>query len=162
MGYDEKKYKLHNLYLEQLDKTMKQYPAYKVGEANTYTRELSLLNGISKQIDDLHNEIKEELSSMSRMIQRSDTAIRQIETIETNLSNYTDAEALDMTSKQMLADAEEEYTRQKTLFFIKLAVVIFIMIHLIRQKKYIVVVVFVILALIFAFVSNFLVKMNER
>jgi uncharacterized membrane protein len=162
MGYDEKKYKLHNLYLEQLDKTMKQYPPYKVGEANTYTRELSLLNGISKQIDDLHNEIKESLSSVSRMIQRSDTAIRQIETIETNLSNYTNAEALDMTSKQMLADAEQEYNREKTLFFIKLAVVIFIMIHLIRQKKYIIVVVFVILALIFAFVSNFLVKMNER
>lgn len=162
MEYEEKKYKLHNLYLEQLDKTMKQYPAYKVGEANTYTKELSLLNGISKQIDDLHAEIKEDLSSISRMIQGSDTAIRQIETIETNLSNYTNAEALDVTSKQLLVDAEEEYNRQKTLFFIKLAVAILIIIHLIRQKKYIFLVIFVILALILAFISNFLVKMNER
>ena len=118
MDYDNQKYKLHNLYLQQLDKAMKQYPAYKVGQPNTYTTELSLLNGITKQIDDLHETIKEDLSSISRMIQGSDTAISQIETIETNLSNYTTAEALDVTSRQMLADAIEEYNEQKILFFI--------------------------------------------
>lgn len=162
MEYDEKKYKLHNLYLEQLDKTMKQYPPYKVGEPNTYTRELSLLNGISKQIDELHETIKEELSSITRMIQGSDTAIRQIETIETNLSNYTTAEALDVTSRQLLADAEEEYNTQKILFFIKLAVVLFIMIHFIRQKKYLYLIIFVAAAWVLAFLSNFLVSMTGR
>ena len=162
MDFEKKKYKLHNLYLEQLDKTMKQYPAYKVGEQNTYTRELSLLNGISKQIDELHDEIQEKLSSISRMIQGSDTAMRQIEKIQTNLNNYTNAEALDMTSRQLLADAEEEYMTQKVLFFIKLAVVILIMIHLIRQQQYILVVAFVAFAWILAFISNFLVSMNGQ
>ena len=82
MDFDKKKYKLHQLYVQQLDKTMKQYPPYKLGEKNTYTRDLSLLNGISKQINELHQSIQNKMTSMSRMIQGSDSAILQIKKIE--------------------------------------------------------------------------------
>jgi hypothetical protein len=160
MDYDKKKYKLHQLYVEQLDKTMKQYPPYKVGEKNTYTRELSLLNGISKQIDELHQSIKNKMTSMSRMIQGSDAAIGQIKKIETNLTNYTSREQLDVTSRQMLADAEEEYNDQKILFFIKLAVFILIVLSFIKQKSYLLLIAFIVISLIFAFFSNLLLSMK--
>ena len=154
MDYDKKKYKLHQLYLQQLDKTMKQYPAYKVGEKNTYTRDLSLLNGISKQIDELHQAIQEKLSSMSRMIQRSDTVIEQIKKIETNLTNYTTMDELDVTSRQMLADAQQEYNDKKILFFIKFALSLVIFIYLISKQKYIILAVCIVLGGILSFFSN--------
>jgi len=158
MDYDKKKYKLHQLYLQQLDKTMKQYPPYKVGEKNTYTRELSLLNGISKQINELHQAIQEKLSSMSRMIQRSDTAINQIKKIETNLTNYTTMDELDITSRQMLADAQQEYNDKKILFFIKFAVFLVIFIYLIYKQKFIILGVCIVLGGILSFFSNLLVN----
>jgi len=158
MDYDKKKYKLHQLYLQQLDKTMKQYPAYKVGEQNTYTTELSLLNGISKQIDELHQSIQEKMTSTSRTIQHSDTIIRQIKKIETNLTNYTSMDDLDMTSKQMLADAQQEYHDQKILFFIKGAVALLIVMHFISTKKYIFLFLCVLVGCILSFFSNLLVS----
>ena len=162
MDYDKKKYKLHKLYVKQLDKTMKQYPPYKVGEENTYTRELSLLNGITKQINELHKNIQEKLSSMSRMIQSSDTAIRQIKKIQTNLSNFTSMDQLDVTSRQMLEDAQEEYDSQRTLFFLKLAVVLLIIFSLVKQQNYKVLGLCVLAALILSFFSNILIDMNSR
>ena len=160
MDFDKKKYKLHQLYVQQLDKTMKQYPPYKVGEKNTYTRDLSLLNGISKQINELHQSIQNKMASMSRMIQGSDAAIGQIKKIETNLTNYTSREQLDVTSRQMLADAEEEYNDQKILFFIKLAVFILIVLSFIKQKSYLLLIAFIVISLIFAFFSNLLLSMK--
>ena len=160
MDFDKKKYKLHQLYVEQLDKTMKQYPPYKVGEKNSYTRELSLLNGISKQINELHQAIQNRMAAMSRMIQGSDAAIGQIKKIETNLTNYTTMEQLDITSRQMLADAQEEYNDQKILFFIKLAVFIMIALSFIKQKSYLLLIVFIVISLIFAFFSSLLLSMK--
>jgi len=160
MDYDKKKYKLHQLYVEQLDKTMKQYPPYKVGEKNTYTRELSLLNGISKQINEFHQAIQNRMAAMSRMIQGSDAAIGQIKKIETNLTNYTTMDQLDITSRQMLADAEEEYSDQKTLFFIKLAVFILIALSFIKQESYLLLIAFIVISLIFAFFSSLLLSMK--
>jgi hypothetical protein len=158
MDYDKKKYKLHQLYLQQLDKTMKQYPAYKVGEENTYTKELSLLNGISKQIGELNQTIQEKLTSTSRTIQHSDTIIRQIKQIETNLTNYTSMDDLDMTSKQMLADAQQEYQDQKIFFFIKCAVALLIVVQLISTKKYSVLVLCVVVGCILSFFNILLVS----
>lgn len=160
MDFDKKKYKLHQLYVQQLDKTMKQYPPYKVGEKNTYTRDISLLNGISKQINELHQSIQNKMTSMSRMIQGSDAAILQIKKIETNLYNFTTMERLDVTSRQMLADAEEEYNDQKILFFIKLAVFILITISFIKQQSYLLWMAFILGSLILAFFSNLLLSMK--
>jgi len=154
MDYDKKLYDLHQLYLQHLDRTMKEYPAYNVGQTNQYQEELSLLNGISKQIDQLHVKIKEDLTSMSRMIQRSDTAIKQIKQIETNLKNYTSMDQLDVTSKQMLADAKQEYNDEKLYFFIKASVTLLILIHLIRKKKYILLAIFIPLSFLVAFLIN--------
>lgn len=158
MDYNKKKYKLHQLYLQQLDKTMKQYPPYKVGETNTYTTELSLLNGISKQIGELHKTIQTNLDRKTRTIQQSDTVIRQIKKIETNLTNFTSMDELDVTSKQMLADSQQEYNDKKKLFFIKLAVFILIVSYLIYRQNYIVLGVCILLAFIISFFNNLLVN----
>jgi hypothetical protein len=158
MEYDKKKYKLNQLYLQQLDKTMKEYPAYKVGETNTYTRELSILNGISKQIEELTNSIKENMKSMSRVIQRSDNVIRQIKQIESNLINYTSMDELDVTSRQMLLDSQQEYNDKKILFFIKAFVVIIIIIFLISNNKYIILGGCIVLTFILSFIINMFIN----
>jgi hypothetical protein len=158
MDFDKKKYKLHQLYLKQLDKTMKEYPPYKVGEKNTYNKDLSLLNGISKQISELHQAVQEKMASMSRMIQRSDTAIEQIKKIETNLSNYTTMDELDITSRQMLEDAQQEYDDKKILFFIKLAVFLLFSIFLIFKKRYIALGLCILIGGILSFFNNLLVN----
>ena len=158
MDFDKKKYKLNQLYLQQLDKTMKEYPAYKVGEKNTYTRELSLLNGISKQIEELNKDVQVKMESMSRMIQRSDTAIQQIKKIETNLINYTSMDQLDITSRQMLSDAQQEYNDKKIIFFIKAFVVLIILIFLLYKNKYIILGIFILVAFILSFISNMFVN----
>jgi hypothetical protein len=158
MDFDKKKYKLNQLYLQQLDKTMKEYPAYKVGEKNTYTRELSLLNGISKQIEELNKDVQVKMESMSRMIQRSDTAIQQIKKIETNLNNYTSMDQLDITSRQMLSDAQQEYNDKKIIFFIKAALVLLIVIFLLYKNKYIILGIFILVALILSFISNLFIN----
>ena len=158
MEYDKKKYKLNQLYLQQLDKTMKEYPAYKVGEKNTYTRELSLLNGISKQIEELNKDVQVKMESMSRMIQRSDTAIQQIKKIETNLINYTSMDQLDITSRQMLSDAQQEYNDKKIIFFIKAFVVLIILIFLLYKNKYIILGIFILVAFILSFIINMFVN----
>jgi len=162
MDYNKELYNLHQRYIEQLDKTMDQYPPYKVGEPNSYTRELSLLNGITKDISDLQTTIVEKTKSMSRVIQSSDTAINQIKQIEKNLLNYTGMDDLDITSKQMLEDSKEEYSEYRIIFFVKLAVAILILINLVYIKKYILVAVFIILSFALAFLSNILLDMTSR
>jgi hypothetical protein len=46
---------------------------------------------------------------------------------------YTSYEALDITSQQLLSDAMQEYTQEKIVFFIK-AAVIFYLLYLLYQR----------------------------
>jgi hypothetical protein len=131
--YNQKN-KLHQSYLSQLDKTMKEYPAHQMDEPSKYPEQLSILNGITQKIKNLISLVKEKTTTADRFIQRSDVDIRKLKTVERNLSNYTSYEELDVTSKQLLADAIQEYTQEKMIFYIKAVVVLFIFYQLYKTK----------------------------
>ena len=130
------KNKLHRSYITQLNKTMKEYPSYKMDVPNTYSDQLSLLNGITKKLKDLQALVREKTSTSDRFIQQGDVNIRKLKQVERNLSNYTSYEELDITSQQLLADAMQEYTQEKIVFYIKAVVVLCIVYILYKRIKY--------------------------
>jgi hypothetical protein len=127
------KNKLHGDYVAQLNKTMKEYPSFQLGTENKYSDELSKLNGITKEIQNLQTVVSEKTIEVDRLIQQGDVDIRKSKTIENNLSNYTSYEALDITSKRLLKDAKQEYTKEKIVFYIK-AIVILFLCYLLYQR----------------------------
>jgi hypothetical protein len=134
--YLDRKNKLQSKYLVQLDKTIKEYPAYKADLENDYNKQLSLLNGISKQLDILQTEVNENTRRLESKIELGDLEIQKLKQTERNLKHSTSMENLDATAKQMLTDHATNYNRQQLLFWIKLGVVLFIVADCIHNKKY--------------------------
>jgi hypothetical protein len=130
-----KKNTLHQEYIDQLDKTMKEYPAFKMEKENSYPEELSTLNGITKKLDDLQTLVREKTLTVDRVIEQNDVDIRKLKNVERNLSNYTSYEELDITSQQLLADAVQEYRQEKTIFFLKGVVILFLLYLLYKRIK---------------------------
>ena len=124
---------LHNSYVDQLNVTMKEYPSFQMEKETKYPEELSKLNGITKQITDLDTMVGEKTATVDRTIEQKDKDIENLKKIEGNLSTYTSYEALDITSQQLLADAMQEYTQEKIVFFIK-AVVVLYLLYLLYQR----------------------------
>jgi len=129
------KNKLHQAYVTQLNKTIKEYPSYKMETENKYQEQLSLLNGMTKKIKELRSLVREKTSTADNLIQEGDVEIRKLKKVERNLSNYTTYEDLDITSQQLLADAIQEYTQEKTVFYIKAIVVLFLFYLLYQRIK---------------------------
>ena len=127
---------LQQEYAVQLDKTIKEYPAYKANLENDYNHQLSVLNGISKQLEILKKETEEDTRRLERKIEIGDLEIQKYKTIERNLKQFTSVENLDATSRQMLGDHVTQYNRQQLLFWIKLGVVLFIIADCLHEKKY--------------------------
>lgn len=127
------KNKLHQSYITQLNKTMKEYPSYKMETKNKYQEQLSLLNGISKKIKDLRSLVREKTSIANQNIQEGDVELRKLKKVERNLSNYTSYEELDITSQQLLSDAMQEYTQEKIVFYVK-AIVLLFLFYLLYQR----------------------------
>jgi hypothetical protein len=100
---------------------------------NQYQEQLSLLNGISKKIKDLRTLVREKTTTANGYIQEGDAELKKLKKVERNLSNYTSYEKLDITSQQLLADAMQEYTQEKIVFYIK-AIVIFFLLYLLYQR----------------------------
>ena len=149
--YLDRKNKLQREYFIQLDKTIKEYPAYKADLENDYNQQLSLLNGISKQLDMLQSDIKNHTRRLERKIEMGDLEIRKLKQVERNLQQFTSMENLDATSKQMLPDHVTYYHRQQLLFWIKLGVVLLILADFIHDEKYILVGILVVMTLVFGF-----------
>ena len=124
---------LHSTYVDQLNKTMKEYPLFQIEKESNYPEELSKLNGITKDLDDLNALVNDKTVEVDRSIQQADVEIQKLKTIERNLSNYTSYEELDITSKQLLADAMKEYRQEKIVFFLKLFILIYL-IYLLKQS----------------------------
>lgn len=120
------KNKLHQSYVDQLNKTMKEYPSFKMDKESTYPEELSKLNGVTKKLEELQTAVVEKTASTDRIVQKGDAELQKLKKIENNLANYTSYEELDITSQQLLADAVQEYTQEKIVFFIKGIVVLFL------------------------------------
>ena len=131
--FNSQKNTLHNSYVDQLNVTMKEYPSFQMGTETKYPEELSTLNGITQQLTDLQSAVEEKTKHVERSIAQGDTDIEKLKKIEGNLSNYTTYEDLDITSQQLLADAMQEYTQEKMVFYIKAAVVLFL-IYLLYQR----------------------------
>jgi len=134
--YVDRKNKFQREYLIRLDKVVKEYPAYKAGLPNDYDQQLSLLNGISKDIRTMLSEIKETTRRFERKVDIGDLDIQKLKTVERNLQHFTSIEDLDVTSKQMLADHVTMYNQQQLLFWIKLGVIAFLMVDSFHEKEY--------------------------
>jgi ribosomal protein S15P/S13E len=134
--YFDRKLELHKKYLDQLDKVVEEYPAYKAEAPNHYDQQLSLLNGITKQIGMLKKEVKEKTGRFERSVNMGDVDIQKLKKVEANLQKFTSRDDLDLTSKRMLEDHIHEYNRQKLLFWIKLGVVILLIIDLLHEEEY--------------------------
>ena len=147
--YMDRKNKLQREYLERLDKTIKEYPSYEADLENDYNRQLSLLNGITKQLDDLHKDIKDHTRRLESEIETKDRKIQRLKQSESNLKQTTSIENLDATSKQMLADHVTKYNRQQLLFWIKLGVIAFIITDFIHDKQYTLIGILVLMTLVF-------------
>lgn len=134
--YFERKMRLHKKYMVQLDKVVHAYPAYKAGIPNDYDHQLSLLNGITKQIGILQKEIKEKTQRFERNVDMGDIDIQKLKKVEANLQTFTSMEDLDMTSKRMLEDHIDQYNQQKLLFWIKVGVIAVLLVDMVHRAKY--------------------------
>ena len=117
---------LHKEYISQLDKTIKTYPSYKTDVSNDYTKQLSLLNGISKKITALQTEMNGKVKLFERNVNVGDADIQKLKRVEQNLKGYTSFDDLDATSKQMLSDSISQYNQQRLLFWIKIGFIVLI------------------------------------
>lgn len=131
--FNSQKDSLHKAYVEQLNTTMKEYPSFQMEKETKYPEELSKLNGITKQLTDLETSVNTKTNELERSISQKDVDIEKLKKIEGNLSTYTSYEELDITSQQLLADAMQEYTQEKMVFFIK-GVVILYLLYLLYQR----------------------------
>ena len=131
--FNSQKNTLHQQYVDQLNVTMKEYPSFQMEQETKYPEELSKLNGITKQLTDLETSVITKTNEVERSIAQKDVDIQKLKKIEGNLSSYTSYEELDITSQQLLADAMQEYTQEKIVFFIK-GVVILYLLYLLYQR----------------------------
>jgi len=131
--FNSQKNTLHKDYVDQLNVTMKEYPSFKMEKETKYSEELSKLNGITKKLTDLETSVTTKTNELERSIEQKDVDIEKLKKIEGNLSTYTTYEELDITSQQLLADAMQEYTQEKMVFFIKAAVILYLL-YLLYQR----------------------------
>jgi predicted RND superfamily exporter protein len=124
--YSQQRDDLHKNFLAQLDITMESYPAYKTNQSDTYSRNLSILNGITKSIQECQSNVNAKNQLMERQIKVEGENIATIKTMDKNLKNVNTVQDLDATSKQMLQDSVEEYNQARLLFWIKLAAILII------------------------------------
>jgi hypothetical protein len=131
----KRKQQLHEEYIAQLDKTMHEYALYKAGQISDYTKQLSLLNGITKKIEELQKELFDKVTILKRNIELGDTDIEKLKKIDSNLKEYTSFDDLDATSKRLLRDSVSDYTNLRILFYIKLCIVFYIIVSIVKEKK---------------------------
>jgi hypothetical protein len=119
----------------QLDKTMADYANYQIDRNDTYPSELSVLNGITKKLNELQAKINKQNVNLERSIKYQSSEIEKYKAIEKNLKNMTSIEDLDATSKQMLADSVSEYRQYTVIFWIKAIFILVILADLIIYKR---------------------------
>ena len=139
------KNKLHDEYVAQLTKTMAEYPSYKLSQTSKYTEELSILNGITDEIDKLKDTINEHTVNANNIIEQGDIDVQNLNNVESNLAGYTSYEditskqlkyeELDITSKQLLSDATQDYAKYKLIFYIKGILILILLYKLIGSSR---------------------------
>jgi hypothetical protein len=131
----EKQIFLDKKFKVQLDKTIEDYPYYKIDQNDQYPSELAGLNGTTNKIKELQSNINKKILNLERSIKQQSNEINNYKTIESNLKNMTSIEDLDATSKQMLADSVSEYRQYTIVFWIKVIFILVIIADLVRYKR---------------------------
>ncbi len=132
----EKKSKLNAQYMDQLDKVIKEYPAYMAETTNDYMKQLSLLNGITKKTKEMESDLQNKITLFERNVDMGDVEIKNLKTVDYNLKKYTSFDDLDITSKKMLADSIDQYNQKRVLLWIKIGVILLIVADNIKYKEY--------------------------
>lgn len=133
--FEKRKEVLHKEYMVQLDKTITAYPSYKTEVSNDYTKQLSLLNGITKKINALQSDINGKVQLFERNVNSGDIDIQKLKRVEQNLQTYTSVDDLDATSKRMLSDSISQYNQQRLLFWIKIGFILLIILDSFHLNK---------------------------
>lgn len=134
--YNKQQKELHNQFVAKLGVTMRAYPDYKIGTSDEYTKQLSLLNGITLTIKQLQAKIDTDITNLDRSIAINNADIDKLKLMEYNLNTVVNLHDLDATSKQMLDDSIREYSRSKLIFWIKCIVVCLLFIFMLVAKSY--------------------------
>jgi vacuolar-type H+-ATPase subunit I/STV1 len=132
----EKKNKLHEQYMKQLDKVIREYPNYKAEATNDYTKQLSLLNGITKKMSKMESELQDKIILFERNVNMGNDEIQKLKTVEYNLSDYSSFDELDITSKKMLSDSIDQYNQKRVLLWIKLGVILLILMDSVKFREF--------------------------
>lgn len=132
----EKKTKLHEQYMKQLDKVIREYPSYKAEATNDYAKQVSLLNGITKKTTKMESELQDKITLFERNVNMGDAEIQKLKTVEYNLSSYSSFDELDITSKKMLSDSIDQYNQKRVLLWIKLGVILLILMDSIKFREF--------------------------
>ena len=140
-----KKNNLHDKYVSQLDKTMAEYPSYKLNNTSNYADELSTLNGITSDIDKLIDTVSQHIINANNIVEQSDVDLQGLKNVEANLAGYSSYkeldvnlkqyEELDITSKQLLSDATQDYAKHKIIFYIKGMLILILLYKLIGTSR---------------------------
>jgi hypothetical protein len=125
----EKILKQDKLYYKFLDDLISYYPINKTDDSvktnNMYAIKLSTINGVSKNIETIIQQIDEKIDTLKNKIQQSNSTIEDLKTIHYNLTeNKGDLNNLDITSKKLLSDYLTNYNITRQIFWIKLLIVI--------------------------------------
>lgn len=139
--FSKKRDQLNKDYIEQLNKVTSYYPINKLKESSDTTTEyssrLSTLNGTSKKMDELIQDVREKIKNTNISLSSGDTEIKDLENVYSNLNKYTNFDDLDATSKQMLLDYSQLYNNQRKMFWIKMTTIgVLLYLLIIREPKH--------------------------
>jgi hypothetical protein len=126
--YMQQIFKQDKLYYAQLKEVIQAYPMYKMNDRDTvYTGKLSILNGHSKNIQDMNVSIEEKIKRYESSLQQSDAEIKNLKQMSSNLEkNNGNLEELDLTSQRLLNDYVNLYSTKRWMLWIKVIVVGFL------------------------------------
>jgi hypothetical protein len=135
MTFEQRKKDLVTSFNTQLDKTFNEYPNYKAGLPNDYDAQLTKLNVITTQANNLQTEVEQAVTTLNRDIEDGSEKIKNYQKQNNNLRQSTSPQDLDATSKRMLDDSINEYNNKRLLFWIKLSVILLIVVDCVYIDK---------------------------
>jgi len=137
--FTDKLLKQDKLYYTFLNDLIQYYPVNKTQDTiqtnNTYAIKLSTINGTSKTIDNIIENINEKINTLKNKITQSKQTINNLKKINNNLiENAGDLNNLDITSKKLLSDYFTDYSISRQMFWIKIIIVLFLLYQLFSSE----------------------------
>jgi hypothetical protein len=127
---------LDDKYMDKLSRVVAAYPAYYAGVHNDYMKQLSSLNGVTKQIEHVKGQVMKSIQSYARAIEVGNSDIETMKRIQENLKTNTDYETLDTTTKQMLKDVSTSYNEALFMLWSKIGVLVLVLLQALKEHLY--------------------------